>query len=192
MNRSLSSRQVKKQNFFTRILQKWSPGFHLCSFQQAAVSSRRQTVQLVLTPLVIVVMDKLLNSSHELLIGFEMVEVVHLTFQDAPEALHRAIVNTSTNTGHTLLHSLLVQFRLELWNSSCQKRVCISRELRIFWIINFKGSNIAGVLRVGAANLFFCNLPGYRSDNTGWKIGCSGNLGGKAVKFDCAIRSYSA
>ena len=41
-----------------------------------------------MTPLVIVVMDKLLNSSHELLIGFEMVEVVHPTFQDAPEALH--------------------------------------------------------------------------------------------------------
>ena len=68
----------------------------------------------MLTPLVIVVMDKLLNSSHELLIGFEMVEVVHLTFQDAPEALHGPIINTSANTGHTLRHSLLVQFRLEL------------------------------------------------------------------------------
>ena len=59
-------------------------------------------------------MDKLLNSSHELLIGFEMVEEVHLTFQDAPEALHGTVINTSANTGHTLLHSLLVQFRLEL------------------------------------------------------------------------------
>ena len=76
--------------------------FSFMQLQQAAVSSRRQTVQLVLTPLVIVVMDKLLNCCRKLLIGFEMVEVVHLTLQDTPEALHRTIVNTSTNTGHTL------------------------------------------------------------------------------------------
>ena len=59
-------------------------------------------------------MDKLLNCCRKLLIGFEMVEVVHLTFQDAPEALHGTGINTSANTGHTLLHSLFVQFRLEL------------------------------------------------------------------------------
>ena len=62
----------------------------------------------MLTPLVIAVMDELLNSSHE------MVEVVHLTFQDAPEALYGPVINTSANTGHTLPHSLLVQFLLEL------------------------------------------------------------------------------
>lgn len=68
----------------------------------------------MLTPLVVVVMDKLSYCIHKLLIGFKMGEIIHFTLQDAPEALHRAIVNTSANTGHTLLHSLLLQHILEL------------------------------------------------------------------------------
>ena len=59
----------------------------------------------MLTPLIVVVMNELSYRIHKLFVGFKMVEVVHLAFQDAPEALHRAIVNTSANTGHTLPHS---------------------------------------------------------------------------------------
>ena len=68
----------------------------------------------MLTPLIVVVMNELSYRIHKLFVGFKMVEVVHLAFQDAPEALHRAIVNTSANTGHTLPHSLFFQHILEL------------------------------------------------------------------------------
>ena len=61
----------------------------------------------MLPPLVVVIMDKLLNGFYKFLIGFKMVEIIHLTLQDAPETLHWAIVNTSANTRHTLLYSLL-------------------------------------------------------------------------------------
>ena len=43
-----------------------------------------------------------------------MVEIIHFTLQNAPEALHRTIVNTSANTGHTLPHPLFFQHILEL------------------------------------------------------------------------------
>ena len=79
----------------------------------------------MLTPLVVVVMDKLSYCINKLLIGFKMVEIIHFTLQDAPESLHRAIVNTSTNTGHTLLHSLLVQFRLELLTRVLESSVTV-------------------------------------------------------------------
>ena len=68
----------------------------------------------MLTPLVVVVMNELSYRIHKLFIGFKMVEIIHFTLQDAPEALHRAIVNTSANTGHTLPHSLFFQHILEL------------------------------------------------------------------------------
>ena len=61
--------------------------FLLGSFQQAAVSSRWQTIQFVLTPLVVVVMDELFHSSRQFLVGFKLVEIVHFAFQDAPKSL---------------------------------------------------------------------------------------------------------
>ena len=67
----------------------------------------------MLTPLVVVVIDKCFNCGNQLIIGCELVEIVHLTFQNPLEAFHWAVINTSADTGHTLLHSLLVQFGFE-------------------------------------------------------------------------------
>ena len=64
-------------------------------------------------PLVVVVIDELFHGGYQFFISFKIVEIVHLTFQNAPEALHRAIINASTYSGHALRHSLLVQFSLE-------------------------------------------------------------------------------
>ena len=68
----------------------------------------------MLTPLVVVVINKLSYCIHKRFIGFKMVEIIHFTLQDAPETLHRTIVNASANTGHTLPHTLLFQPILEL------------------------------------------------------------------------------
>ena len=46
----------------------------------------------MLTPLVVVVMDELFDSNHQFLVGFKSVEIVHFAFQDAPKALHWAVV----------------------------------------------------------------------------------------------------
>lgn len=62
--------------------------FSLCCLQQTAVGCRWQTIQLVLTPLMVIVVDKLLNRSCQLFVGIKAIEVVHLTLQDTPEALH--------------------------------------------------------------------------------------------------------
>ena len=68
----------------------------------------------MLTPLVVVVMNELTYRIHKLFIGFKMVEIIHFTLQNAPEALHRTIVNASANTRHALPHSLFFQHVLEL------------------------------------------------------------------------------
>jgi hypothetical protein len=49
-------------------------------------------------------MDKLLDSSHKFLVGIKAAEIVHLTLQNAPEAFHRPVIDTSTNPGHTFTH----------------------------------------------------------------------------------------
>ena len=67
----------------------------------------------MLTALVVVVIDELFNCRYEFLVSIKRIEVVHLTFQNAPEAFHRTIIDATTNTGHTLLHFLFVQFCLE-------------------------------------------------------------------------------
>ena len=75
---------------------------------------RRQDAQITLDTSCVVIANILLDHLNKLVLAGEPSAVIAFPFQDAPEALHRTIVNTSTNTGHTLLHSLLVQFRLEL------------------------------------------------------------------------------
>ena len=105
--------------------------FSLCCLQQTAVGCRWQTIQLVLTPLMVIVVDKLLNRSCQLFVGIKAIEVVHLTLQNTPEALHRAVVDASAHSGHALCHPLLVQFLTKLPAGilespvTVEQRVCI-------------------------------------------------------------------
>ena len=84
----------------------------------------------------VIVVDKLFNSSHQLLVDIKAIEIIHPTLQDTPEAFHRAVVDTSSHSGHALCHSLLVQLRTKLPAGilespvTVEQRVCIRILLR--------------------------------------------------------------
>ena len=84
----------------------------------------------------VIEMDELLDSSHELFVGFKSVEIVHLTFQDAPEALHRAVIDTSANPGHTLLHLLFIEFGFELLVCVLESSVTMEQRMGIRVLLN--------------------------------------------------------
>ena len=88
--------------------------FLLCSFQQTAVAGWWQAIQSVLAPLGVVVVDELLDRCYKLLVGFKLVQIIHLALQDAPEALHGTVVDASADSRHALCHLLLVQSRSKL------------------------------------------------------------------------------
>lgn len=87
--------------------------------------------QAVLVTAVIVVVNIAFNRGNELFSTSKSVSVIALSLQDSPEALHRAIVNAASNTGHTLCHSgiqkLLVEGSAGVLESSVtvEQRVCI-------------------------------------------------------------------
>ena len=76
-------------------------------------------------------MDKLLDGIHEFLVVVKVVEIVHLTLLDAPEALHRTVIDTSSHPGHTLLHSLFVQLGLKLLARILEATVTMEQWVRI-------------------------------------------------------------
>ena len=75
---------------------------------------RRQDTQIALDTSRVVIANILLDHLDKLVLAGKPSAVIAFPLQNAPEALHRAIVNTSANTGHALPHSLFFQHILEL------------------------------------------------------------------------------
>ena len=73
----------------------------------------RQETQIALYPSGIVIMDIVFNHPDEIPLAVEPSAVIALPLQNAPEALHRAVINAMGNTGHTLRHSGLYKFVVE-------------------------------------------------------------------------------
>ena len=71
---------------------------------------RSQHTQITLHTTRIVVMDIAFNHLDQLLFAGKAPAVVAFSLQNAPEALHRAIVNTMSHAGHTLRHTGILQF----------------------------------------------------------------------------------
>ena len=69
--------------------------------------------QSVLVTAVIVVIDIVFNRGNKLLTAGKSVSVIALSLQNSPEALHWAIVNAASNTGHTLCHSGIQKLLVE-------------------------------------------------------------------------------
>ena len=61
----------------------------------------------------VVEMNILSNCINQILLVSKLSQIVHFRFQDSPEPLHWAIVDTPANSGHTLYHVRLVQFCTE-------------------------------------------------------------------------------
>ena len=73
----------------------------------------RQNTQIALHPSCIVIMDIVSDHLDKVPLTGEPSAVIAFPFQNAPEALHRAIINAVGNAGHTLRHSGLYKFVVE-------------------------------------------------------------------------------
>ena len=92
----------------------------------------------MLTPLVVVVMDKLFYCINKLLVGFKVVEIIHLALQDAPETFHGTVVDASANSGHALLHILLVQLCLKLFACVLKSSVAVKQWMCVGILLDSK------------------------------------------------------
>ena len=73
----------------------------------------RQDTQIALHPSGIVIADIVSNHLDETPLAGEPSAVIAFPFQNAPEALHRAVINAVRNSGHTLRHAGLYKFVVE-------------------------------------------------------------------------------
>ena len=78
------------------------------------ILGRRHQMKIPLDPPGVIVVDILLNSSDQVLLGGKSPPIVLLALQDAPEAFHGPIINAVGNSGHALLHVVFLQLRAEL------------------------------------------------------------------------------
>lgn len=74
---------------------------------------RRQHTQITLNTSRVVIANILLDHLNKLVLADEPSAVIAFPFQDAPEALHRAVINAMRYAGHTLRHSRLHELVVE-------------------------------------------------------------------------------
>ena len=92
--------------------------------------------QTVLVTAVVVVINVIFNGGNQLFPAGECLSVIAFTFQDSPEALHRAIVNTAANTGHTLRHTGIQQFLMEDSTGVLESTIAVEQRMRIWIFLN--------------------------------------------------------
>ena len=90
---------------------------------------RRQHTLVALHSPGIVITDVVFNHLYKFLLAGETPAVIAFPLQDAPESLHRSIVNAVGHTGHTLSHSSLYEFVVEC--SACVLEASIAVEQRM-------------------------------------------------------------
>ena len=74
---------------------------------------RRQDAQIALDTSRVVIANILLDHLNKLVLAGEPSAVIAFPFQDAPEALHRAVINAMRHAGHTLRHPRLHKLVVE-------------------------------------------------------------------------------
>ncbi len=82
-------------------------------------------------------MDVALNHVNQLLLAHEPPTVVALALQNAPEALHRSIVDAVRHAGHTLRHTCLFKLVVEDPVSILVASVAVEQRMRVG--IGFQG-----------------------------------------------------
>ena len=68
----------------------------------------------MLTATRVVIVNEVIDCLCQLFFALEFSEIIHLAFEDPPEAFHRTIINTVSHSGHALLHVMLLQPCIEL------------------------------------------------------------------------------
>ena len=74
---------------------------------------RRQDTQIALDTSRVVIANILLDHLDKLVLAGKPSAVIAFPLQNAPEALHRTVVNTMRHTGHTLRHARLYELVVE-------------------------------------------------------------------------------
>ena len=96
---------------------------------------RCHNTQIALHPLGVVVDNVVLNHQNKLLLGSKSSAIVFLAFQNAPEAFHRAVVNTMGYTRHALCHSRIIQHVVK--SVTCILKATVAVEQRMCVRIGF-------------------------------------------------------
>lgn len=92
--------------------------------------------QTVLVTAVVVIVDVVCNHRDEVTPACKCVPVVAFSFKDTPESFHRAIVNATSNTGHTLRHTGIKQFLVEDSTSVLESTVAVEQRMCIWIFLN--------------------------------------------------------
>ena len=74
---------------------------------------RRQHPQITLDTSCVVIANILLDHLNKLVLAGKPSAVIAFPFQDAPETLHRAVINAMCHAGHTLRHPSLHKLVVE-------------------------------------------------------------------------------
>ena len=74
---------------------------------------RRQDAQIALDTSCVVIANILLDHLNKLVLAGETPAIIAFPLQNAPEALHRAVINAMRHAGHTLRHARLHKLVVE-------------------------------------------------------------------------------
>ena len=92
---------------------------------------RRQYAEIALHPARIVVVDITFDHADQFLLACEALVVIPLALQDAPEALHRPVVDAMCHAGHTLRHAGLFEFVVECAIRVLEAPVTVEQRMRV-------------------------------------------------------------
>ena len=92
---------------------------------------RRQDAQITLNTSRVVIANILLDHLNKLVLAGEPSAVIAFPFQDAPEALHRAVINAMRHAGHTLCHARLHKLVVESAVGVLKPSVAVEQRMRV-------------------------------------------------------------
>lgn len=92
---------------------------------------RHQDTQIALDTSRVVIANILLDHLDKLVLAGKPSAVIAFPLQNAPEALHRTVVNTMRHTGHTLRHSRLHELVVESAVGVLEPSVAVEQRMRV-------------------------------------------------------------
>ena len=127
----LSSRQRKKQKEYVKQIDSFiSP---CCAAGRdfssrgggEEILARRHAIQTLLVTASVVKVYVIFNSGNKRIAARELFKIVHFGLQNAPPTLHRSVVKTSSNTGHTLNHACINKLLMKCFVSVLESSVAM-------------------------------------------------------------------
>lgn len=119
----------------------------------------RNNTQIALHSLGVVIVNVVPNHSNKLLLGGKSLAIIFLVLQDAPESLHRAIVNAVGYTRHTLRHTGFFQHMVK--GSVCILETAVTVERRMcVWVSQLRNCRLSRILNISQILCWLFGLYG--------------------------------